>query len=113
MNQAKAKNQKVLRRQTRTRKRVKGSAPRLSVFRSNKIIYAQIIDDSSGKTVASASSKGLKQTGMKAAQEVGTLVGEAAKKVKVENVVFDRGRYSYQGQVKALAEAAREAGLQF
>jgi large subunit ribosomal protein L18 len=93
---------------------------RLSVFRSSKHIYAQVIDDSDGKTLAAASSrdvdlKGKLKTGadVAAAAEVGKLVAERAAKAGVKEVVFDRGRYLYHGRVKALADAAREAGLEF
>ena len=94
--------------------------PRLSVFRSGKQIYAQVIDDLKGVTLASASTvdadlKEKLKTGanVEAAGEVGKLVAERAKKAGVEKVVFDRGRYVYHGRVKALAEGAREGGLQF
>ncbi|MCB1563376.1 MAG: 50S ribosomal protein L18 [Alphaproteobacteria bacterium] len=93
---------------------------RLSVFRSGKQIYAQVIDDLSGKTLAAASTleselKEKLKTGAdtKAASEVGKLVAERAKKAGVEKVVFDRGRYIYHGRVKALADGAREGGLVF
>ena len=104
----------------RIRKRIEGNAesPRLSVFRSNKEIYVQVIDDISGKTLATASSldKELnKAKGNKTekAGKVGALIGQRAKKAGIEKVVFDRGGYLYHGRVKALAEAAREAGLKF
>ena len=94
--------------------------PRLSVFRSSKHIYAQIIDDLEGKTVAAASTidKDLREslkTGAdrEAAAQVGKLVAERAKSAGVEIVVFDRGAYLYHGRVKALGDAAREAGLKF
>ncbi|MCK5374283.1 MAG: 50S ribosomal protein L18 [Alphaproteobacteria bacterium] len=94
--------------------------PRLSVFRSGKQIYAQVIDDIHGKTLAAASSleKELKEklksgSNVTAAEEVGKLVAERAKKNGVTKVVFDRGRYIYHGRVKALAESAREGGLDF
>jgi large subunit ribosomal protein L18 len=93
---------------------------RLSVFRSSKHIYAQVIDDRDGNTVAAASSldKDLKGnlpkgSDLAAAQAVGKLVGERAVKAGVKDVVFDRGGYIYHGRVKALADAAREAGLNF
>ena len=93
---------------------------RLSVYRSGKHIYAQVIDDINGATLASASSldkdfKGKMKNGagVEAAGEVGKLVAERAKKAGVEVVVFDRGGYLYHGRVKALAEAARESGLSF
>ena len=91
--------------------------PRLSVFRSDKNIYAQIIDDAKGVTIAAASSlengKGKGGSDKEAAAAVGKLVAERALKAKVKAVVFDRGSYVYHGRVKALAEAAREAGLEF
>ncbi|HEX7074377.1 MAG TPA: 50S ribosomal protein L18 [Hyphomicrobiaceae bacterium] len=101
------------------RKRTKGR-PRLSVHRSSKHIYAQVIDDSKGHTVATASSldkdlRGKLKTGADkaAAAEVGRLVAERAIKAGVAAVVFDRGGFKYHGRVKALADAAREGGLQF
>jgi large subunit ribosomal protein L18 len=114
---------KSIRRQKirfRIRRRIEGSAeiPRLSVFRSNKEIYAQVIDDISGKTIVAAASidkdlKKAKGNKTELARNVGKLVGEKAKKAGVEKVVFDRSGYLYHGRVKALAEAAREAGLKF
>ena len=111
------------RRAQRTRaKLARASAvrPRLSVFRSSKHIYAQVIDDVAGKTVAAASSidkelrEGLKTGADRdAAALVGKLVADRAKKAGVETVVFDRGGYLYHGRVKALGDAAREAGLKF
>ena len=104
----------------RIRKTLSGAPerPRLAVFRSLKHIYAQIIDDEAGKTLASASTQdkdlGIKYGGnIEAAKQVGKLVGERAKKAGVETVVFDRGGHRYHGRVKALADAAREAGLTF
>ena len=94
--------------------------PRLSVHRTNKAIYAQIIDDVAGKTIAAASTQDpelrekLKSgSTAEAANEVGKLVAERAKKAGAEKVVFDRGRFLYHGRVKALAEGAREGGLEF
>lgn len=104
------------RRHARTRARMSGTAdcPRLVVFRSNVNIYAQLIDDAAGKTLASANDvKVSKGTKTERAAEVGKLVAEAAKKAKVDTCVFDRNGYKYHGRVKALAEAAREAGLKF
>jgi len=104
------------------RTRVTGTTerPRLSVYRSLDHIYAQVIDDRSGRTVASASSvdketkKGLKGGGnIASAKAVGKIIAERAKAAGVAKVVFDRGGYKYHGRVKALADAAREAGLQF
>jgi large subunit ribosomal protein L18 len=111
------------RRKVRVRKSVRGAAngrARLSVFRSSKHIYAQVIDDVNGRTVASASSldkdlKGKLKTGgdKEAAVEVGKLVAQRAQAAGVETVVFDRGGYMYHGRIKALADAAREGGLSF
>ena len=113
----------INRRRVRTRFAVKAAAhgrPRLSVFRSGRHIYAQVIDDAQGKTLAAASSldKDLKSrlksgTDKAAAAEVGKLVAERASKAGVTDVVFDRGGYMFHGRVKALADAAREAGLKF
>jgi large subunit ribosomal protein L18 len=102
----------------RIRRRVAGTAerPRLAVFRSLKHIYAQVIDDGAGHTLAAASSdeKGAGNGGNVAgAKAIGKLVAERAKEKGVNAVVFDRGGYLYHGRVKALADAAREAGLQF
>jgi large subunit ribosomal protein L18 len=111
------------RRRARVRralKQVANGRPRLSVFRSSKNIYAQIIDDRAGRTLAAASSidKSLKdelKTGADkdAAAAVGRLIAERAKAAGVEQIVFDRGGYIYHGRVKALADAAREGGLDF
>jgi large subunit ribosomal protein L18 len=99
----------------RVRKKVNGTAerPRLSVFRSNKGIYCQVIDDLNGHTVAAASSKGLSGDKSGQATEVGKLIAARAKEAGIESVVFDRSGYLYHGRVKALAEGAREGGLQF
>jgi len=114
---------KIERRKARVRRAIKaaaGSRPRLSVFRSSKHIYAQVIDDHAGATVASASSmekdlRGSLKTGadIGAAKAVGKLVAERAAAKGVKEVVFDRGGYLYHGRVKALADAAREGGLSF
>jgi large subunit ribosomal protein L18 len=106
------------RRHRRVRGKVVGTAerPRLAVFRSNRGVFAQLVDDSSGKTLAGASwvtVKGLEGSKTDQAREVGRAVAEAAKKIGVESVVFDRGGYLYHGRVKALAEGAREGGLKF
>ncbi len=109
------------RRRIRTRsklRKVSKLRPRLSVFRSSRHIYAQIIDDTAGHTVAHASTKdkdfkGAKSTNVEAAAEVGKLVAERAKAAGVSDVIFDRGSYMFHGRVKALAEAAREGGLNF
>jgi len=107
------------RRQRRIRGKVSGSAerPRLAIFRSNRGIFAQLVDDQSGRTIAGASwlgvEKSFKGTKTEQAAEVGKLVAEAAKKAGIESVVFDRGGYLYHGRVKALADGAREGGLKF
>jgi large subunit ribosomal protein L18 len=107
------------RRQRRIRGKVKGTAtrPRLAVFRSNKGIFAQLIDDESGKTIAGASwlglAKSFKGNKVEQAAEVGKAVAAAAKKAGIDEVVFDRGGYLYHGRVKALADGAREGGLKF
>ena len=100
----------------RVRKNVNGTAerPRLSVFRSNKQIYVQVINDENGTTLASASSLGLEaMPKIEQAAKVGALVAEKAKAAGITSVVFDRNGYLYHGRVKALADAAREAGLNF
>lgn len=108
-----------LRRHRRVRKRLSGAAhrPRLAVFRSNRYIYAQVIDDSSGTTLAAASSQEpeLRERTLTVptASAVGKLLAERAAAAGVERVVFDRGGYAFHGRVKALAQAAREAGLDF
>ena len=112
------KNLERQRRHARIRTKVSGSAacPRLCVFRSNKHIQAQIIDDVKGVTLASCSSVELKlptSGNVEAAKQVGKEIASRAQKANIKNVVFDRGGYIYHGRVKALAEAAREAGLEF
>ncbi|HEY4399553.1 MAG TPA: 50S ribosomal protein L18 [Lactobacillaceae bacterium] len=111
------KNKLRKKRHARVRGKISGTAarPRLNVFRSNKSIYAQVIDDVAGVTLASASSLDAAVSGTKVEQavKVGQLVAEAAKAKGVEEVVFDRGGYLYHGRIQALAEAAREAGLKF
>ncbi len=104
------------RRRVRTALRKRsGTKPRLSVHRTGRHIYAQVIDDASGKTVAAASTLGAKSSGanVDAAKQVGSDIAEAAKKAGVSNVVFDRGGFLFHGRVKALADAAREGGLEF
>ena len=111
------------RRKARVRRTVlarSGGRPRLSVFRSSQQIYAQVIDDERGRTIASASSleKTMRESmktgaNVEAARRVGKEVAERAKKAGVDKVVFDRGGYMYHGRVKALAEGAREGGLDF
>ena len=107
------------RRHIRVRTKISGTPerPRLCVYRSNTNIYAQIIDDVAGKTLVSASTLEkevkTKKANKEAAKEIGNLIAKRAKEAKISNVVFDRGGYIYHGKVKALAEAAREAGLEF
>jgi large subunit ribosomal protein L18 len=108
------------RRHRRVRKKVSGTAerPRLAVFRSNKHIYAQVIDDVAGRTIAAASTedeslKGDSGGNVDAATKVGSLVATRAKAAGVEKVVFDRGGFRYHGRVAALADAARAGGLEF
>src|SRR5271157_2891742 len=118
-----AKEQSTDRRKARVRRAIRARAygkPRLSVFRSSKQIYAQIIDDESGRTLASASSlekdarEGLKTgANVEAAKTIGKLIAERAVAAGVTEIVFDRGAYMYHGRVKALAEGAREGGLRF
>ena len=107
-------------RHSRLRLRVAGSAerPRLAVFRSINQIYAQVIDDSTGHTIASASSieaslRGGSGTKAERAKQVGSLIGDRAKAAGVERVVFDRAGFKYHGRIRALAEGARESGLEF
>ena len=110
------KTKQRARRHARTRARMAGSAerPRLIVFRSLRHIHAQLIDDASGKTLAAAHDlKAKKGTKVERAAAVGKELGEKAKKAGIETCVFDRNGYKYHGRVKALAESARAAGLQF
>ena len=102
------------------RKKVSGTSekPRLAVFRSNKQIYAQLIDDVAGNTITAASSKdksleGKKVTKLEQATIVGKLIADSAKTAGIDTVVFDRGGFLYHGRIKALADSAREAGLKF
>lgn len=115
-----SKSQRKLRIRRRIRKVSFGTSqrPRLSVFRSNKEIYAQVIDDTTGQTLVSASSRdkelsSAKGTKSEIAHEVGKALAEKAKKAGIENVSFDRGGNLYHGRVKSLAEGAREGGLNF
>jgi large subunit ribosomal protein L18 len=118
MNPTKKRSARQMRKK-RVRRKIWGTAerPRLSVFRSNTAIYAQLIDDDRGHTVVAASSieDGIDGKGTKtdAARRVGELVAERATSQGIDTVVFDRGGFQYAGRVKALAEAAREAGLKF
>jgi large subunit ribosomal protein L18 len=112
------KPQQRLRRRKRVRSKISGTAeqPRLSVFRSNRGVFAQLVDDRSGKTVAAVNwieDDLRKLAPMEQAKKVGSLLAERAKKEGVSSCVFDRGGYRYHGRVKALAEGAREGGLEF
>lgn len=113
------KNKLRLKRHKRIRSKISGTAerPRLSVFRSNKNIYAQLIDDVAGVTLASAStldaSVSKDSTKLEQAQAVGKAIAETAKSKNISNVVFDRSGYLYHGRISALADAARENGLDF
>jgi len=116
------KREARLKRHRRVRKKVFGTQerPRLSVFKSNRHIYAQLIDDDAGRTLAAASSLSPQIVGGKdqadktsVAKSIGKLIGEAALRGKIRMVVFDRGGYPFHGRVKAVAEGVREAGLEF
>lgn len=117
-----SRNSLRVRRHARVRKRLGGDAacPRLSVFRSLHHIYVQLIDDSTGRTLAAASTrekdlaKGLQsRKGVGAAEKIGKTIAERAKEKGITSVIFDRGGYKYHGKIKALADAARGAGLEF
>jgi len=110
------KTDKRISRHKRIRAKISGTAdrPRLSVFRSNKFIYAQIIDDEKAETLGASDSKKSKaKTPVEQAKEVGEEIAKIAKEKKIEQVVFDRGGFAFAGAVKALAESAREGGLKF
>jgi large subunit ribosomal protein L18 len=120
MTQVATRGASRTRRHERIRLHMEGTVarPRLAVFRSLHHIYAQVIDDASGKTLAAASTvekelRGSKQSKTDEAKTVGRLVAERAKKAGVERVVFDRAGFRYHGRIKSLADAAREAGLEF
>jgi large subunit ribosomal protein L18 len=122
MDHQKAKHRRQLRRRQHVRRNITGTAerPRLSVFRSSKHIYAQLIDDLAGVTMVAASSRseGVKKSvkyggNVKAAKEVGKHLAAVAKGKGIAKAAFDRGHYRYHGRVKALADGAREGGLQF
>ena len=122
MNHQKAKHTRQLRRRNHVRSRITGTVerPRLTVFRSSKHIYAQLIDDLTGVTLAAVSTTAEEVRGgvpyggnIKAAAVVGKRLAEAAKAKGINNAAFDRGHYRYHGRIKALADAAREGGLKF
>ena len=122
MKYSKTLNLQRWRRKNRVRKKVRGSAerPRLNVHRSNKHIYCQLIDDESGKTIASASTRDKELAGnikfggnLEAAKQIGEAIAEKAKSAGIKQIRFDRGRYNYHGRVAEIANAAREAGLEF
>jgi large subunit ribosomal protein L18 len=111
---------KRTKRHKRIRAKMKGTAevPRLCVFRSNKHVYGQLIDDEKGKTILSSSDFELKKSKIKSqklkiAHEIGKLLAKKAMEKKIEKIVFDRGGYKYHGRIKALADGAREGGLKF
>lgn len=112
------KNKQKIKRQTRTRSKIRGTErrPRLSVFRSNRFVYAQLINDKEGKTIVGVSEKHLKEkaAGKSArAKAVGVLLAKKAIDKKIKKVVFDRGSYSYHGRISEIANGAREGGLEF
>lgn len=122
MKKSKALNLQRWRRTNRVRKKVRGSAdrPRLNVYRSNKHIYCQLIDDEAGKTIVSASTRDKEVSGeikfggnVDAAKQIGLAIAEKAKSSGITQVRFDRGRYNYHGRVAEIASAAREGGLEF
>lgn len=118
MDRLKKKLHRRVRIKTGLKKKLRGNdeRPRLTVYRSNRAIYAQIINDLSGETLAAASSLGMENAGQKPveiAREIGKKLAENAKNANIDKVVFDRNGYLYHGRVKALAEGAREAGLNF
>lgn len=115
MNTTTSKAEARVKRHNRLRHKITGTAarPRLAVFRSNKFVYAQLIDDVTGTTIASADSRKGAGTRVEQAQVVGTEIAKLAAAKNITAVVFDRGGFRYQGIVAALADAAREAGLKF
>ncbi len=117
MNVKKSKNVKIMRRAARVRAKIDGSAerPRLSVHRTNRFISAQLIDDEKGVTLAAVSSRAVAEKAgkTKGATAVGEAIAKKAKELGITKVVFDRSSFRYHGRVKQLADAAREAGLQF
>lgn len=112
-------NKQKLKRQIRTRSKIRGTEkrPRLSVFRSNRFMYAQLINDEMGKTIVGVSEKQLKEEAISGkivrARALGILLAEKAINKKIKKAVFDRGSYSYHGRISAIAKGAREGGLEF
>lgn len=116
MNTTKNKQQKIARRHKKIRTQISGTSdkPRLSVFRSNKYIAIQLVDDEKGHTLAAMTTKDAKgKTPSEKAKEIGAEIAKKAKALKIDKVVFDRGGYLYTGNIKALADSAREGGLKF
>lgn len=116
MNESKVKKEKRDRRHARVRATVKGSKerPRLSVFKSNKFVHVQLINDETGSTIVGLVSKDIKaKTSMERSREAGKMIAQEAVKKGVKDVVFDRGGFSFRGHVKEVAEGAREGGLNF
>ena len=116
MKQAEEKSRKRDRRRKRIRSKIFGTAerPRLSIFKSNTRVYAQLVNDETGKTILAVSTSDVKgTTALAKAKEIGKQIAEKAKTHTIESIVFDRGGYIYTGKVKAVAEGAREGGLKF
>jgi large subunit ribosomal protein L18 len=117
IDKAKAKRDSRIRRHNRVRAKVSGTAdvPRLNVFRSNKGLFIQLIDDKEGKTIASVNEADIKtgKTKIERSKEAGKIIAQKAKDKKISKVVFDRGGYKYHGRTEAVAEGAREGGLEF
>jgi len=115
MNKEIAKKDKKQRRANRTRATIFGTAerPRLSVFKSNTSMFAQLIDDDTAKTLVSAHSKGLKGNKTEASNELGKIIAKKALEKNIKKVIFDRGSFQYHGRIQAVAEGAREGGLEF
>jgi large subunit ribosomal protein L18 len=117
IDKAKAKRDSRIRRHNRVRAKISGTAdvPRLNVFRSNKGLFIQLIDDREGKTIASVNEADIKtgKTKIERSKEAGKIIAEKAKDKKISKVVFDRGGYKYHGRTAAVAEGAREGGLEF
>ena len=115
MNVSKARKDSRENRRIRVRKKVKGTnaRPRLSVFRSNRYIYVQVISDESGTTLAAASTVSAGKGNLGSAQQLGRDIAARCQQLSIGEVVFDRGGYKYHGRVRAVADAAREAGLKF